>query len=43
MQIDTILEQKYVHGIRIGKIFAQIGAMDVVIQEQKHGNYIMEV
>ena len=41
MQIDTILEQKYVHGIQIGKIFVQIGVMDVVIQEQKHGDAVL--
>ena len=43
MQIETISEQKYVNGNQVGKIFVQIGVMDVVIQEQKHGNYIMVV
>ena len=43
MQIDIISKQKYAHGIQIGKIFVQTGVMNVVIQEQKHGNYTMEV
>lgn len=43
MQIDIISKQKYVHGIQIGKIFVQTGVMDVVIQERRHENYIMEV
>ena len=43
MQADIISNLKYVHGIWIGKIFVQTGAITAGIQEQKQEKYIMAV